>query len=184
MAGLNENHKRKIRATLQYADKLLGDSLHVLAPSSRSLFSRYVDDVSPAQYHWVKDYAAKIRRLTNRSHLRVSAVQFRLPAPNIHEWPPRRSLGFCATSTEVLSAGKQAGLVWVFGGRQILSAEGTNRARLFECAAQSRRFWMGFSPSARGRTRRPSPGSTPDARDCGPCCWCRGRTPPQPVWPA
>jgi GTP-binding protein EngB required for normal cell division len=61
MAGLNENHKRKLLASLQYADRLLQESLGVLTPVSRLLFSRYLPDISPAEQHWIENYADKIR---------------------------------------------------------------------------------------------------------------------------
>jgi GTP-binding protein EngB required for normal cell division len=90
MAGLNENHKRKILSTLRYADKLLGDSLHVLAPSSRSLFSRYVDDILPAQYHWVEDYAEKIREQMGRLLERFEIE--RRPPTTLSSWTLRTNL--------------------------------------------------------------------------------------------
>ena len=90
MAGLNKNHKRKIFSTLQYADKLLGDSLHVLAPSSRFLFSRYVDDISPAQYHWVEDYAEKIREQMGRLLERFEIE--RHPPTTLSSWTLRTNL--------------------------------------------------------------------------------------------
>ena len=90
MAGLNENHKRRILSTLQYADKLLSDSLHVLAPSSRPLFPRNVDDISPAQYHWVEDYAGKIREQMGRLLERFEIE--RQPPATLSSWTLRTSL--------------------------------------------------------------------------------------------
>jgi len=61
MTGLSDNHKRRILTSLQYADKLLADSLQALTPGAHSLFSGYVQDLSPSQSRWAESYAAKIR---------------------------------------------------------------------------------------------------------------------------
>ena len=61
MPGMNENHKRRILSSLEHMDKLLEDSLMAMAPASRSLFSRFTPDVSPAQAHWIESYVEKIR---------------------------------------------------------------------------------------------------------------------------
>jgi GTP-binding protein EngB required for normal cell division len=61
MTGLSDNHKRRILTSLQYADKLLAESLQALTPGAHSLFSGYVQDLSPSQSRWVESYAAKIR---------------------------------------------------------------------------------------------------------------------------
>jgi GTP-binding protein EngB required for normal cell division len=90
MSGLNENHKRRILSTFQYADKLLGESLHILAPSSRSLFSRYVDDMSPAQYHWVEDYVEKIREQMGRLAERFDLEPH--PPDTLASWALRTNL--------------------------------------------------------------------------------------------
>jgi GTP-binding protein EngB required for normal cell division len=66
MTGLNENHKRRILTSLQYADKMLEDSLHALAPGARPLFSGYIQDLSPAASRRVGSYAAKIREQMSR----------------------------------------------------------------------------------------------------------------------
>jgi GTP-binding protein EngB required for normal cell division len=62
MTGLSDNHKRRILTSLQYADKLLAESLQALKPGAHSLFSGYVQDLSPSQSRWVESYAAKIRK--------------------------------------------------------------------------------------------------------------------------
>lgn len=66
MAGLNDNSKRRILTSLQYADRLLQDSLHALAPGAESLFSGYVHDLSPQEARWVESYAVKIREQMSR----------------------------------------------------------------------------------------------------------------------
>jgi GTP-binding protein EngB required for normal cell division len=90
VAGLNENHKRRILSTLEYADRSLGECLHVLAPSSRSIFSRYIGDISPAQYHWVEDYAEKIREQMGRLLERFKID--RNPSTTLLSWKLRTSL--------------------------------------------------------------------------------------------
>jgi GTP-binding protein EngB required for normal cell division len=66
MTGLNDNHKRRILTSLQYADKLLEESLHALAPGARPLFSGYLQDLSPAESRQVASYAVKIREQMSR----------------------------------------------------------------------------------------------------------------------
>ena len=66
MTGLNDNHKRRILTSLQYADKLLEESLHALAPGARPLFSGYLQDLSPAESRRVANYAVKIREQMSR----------------------------------------------------------------------------------------------------------------------
>jgi len=66
MTGLNDNHKRRILTSLQYADKLLEESLHALAPGARPLFSSYLQDLSPAESRRVASYAEKIREQMSR----------------------------------------------------------------------------------------------------------------------
>jgi hypothetical protein len=61
MTGLNDNYRRRILTSLQYADKLLTESLHVLAPGARPLFSGYAQDLSPSEARCVENYTAKIR---------------------------------------------------------------------------------------------------------------------------
>jgi GTP-binding protein EngB required for normal cell division len=61
MTGLNANHKRRILASFEYADKLLEECLHTPTPGRHPLFSGYVQDLSPSESHWVESYADKIR---------------------------------------------------------------------------------------------------------------------------
>ena len=66
MTGLNDNHKRRILTSLQYADRLLEESLRALAPGERPLFSSYLQDLSAAECRRVASYAAKIREQMSR----------------------------------------------------------------------------------------------------------------------
>ncbi len=61
MTGLNDNYRRRILTSLQYADKLLTESLHALAPGAKPLFSGYAQDLSPSEARCVESYTAKIR---------------------------------------------------------------------------------------------------------------------------
>jgi hypothetical protein len=61
MSGLNDNHKRRILTSLQYADKLLQENLHALAPGAQPVFGGYVQDLSPSQRSLVEGYTRKIR---------------------------------------------------------------------------------------------------------------------------
>jgi hypothetical protein len=49
MAGLSENHRRRILATFQHIDDLLGQSLNALSPAKTNLRSRCVQDLSPSK---------------------------------------------------------------------------------------------------------------------------------------
>ena len=66
MTGLNDNHKRRILTSLQYADRLLEESLRALVPGERPLFSGYLQDLSAAECRRVTSYAAKIREQMSR----------------------------------------------------------------------------------------------------------------------
>jgi hypothetical protein len=61
MTGLNDNYRRRILTSLQYADKLLTESLHALAPGAQPLFSSYAPDLTPAEARCVEGYTRKIR---------------------------------------------------------------------------------------------------------------------------
>lgn len=59
---LNESHVRHIISNFQYADKLLSEIEAVLtATASKSVFPKYVPDVTPAQIKAIEDYIARIR---------------------------------------------------------------------------------------------------------------------------
>ena len=66
MSGLSDNHKRRILTSLQYADKLLEESLRALVPGERPLFSSYLQDLSAAECRRITGYAAKIREQMSR----------------------------------------------------------------------------------------------------------------------
>ncbi len=66
MTGLNDNYRRRILTSLQYADKLLTESLHVLAPGARPLFTGFAQDLSPSEARCVESYTAKIREQMGR----------------------------------------------------------------------------------------------------------------------
>ena len=66
MTGLNDTYRRRILTSLQYADKLLTESLHALTPGTRPLFSGYAQDLSPAEARCVENYTVKIREQMGR----------------------------------------------------------------------------------------------------------------------
>jgi GTP-binding protein EngB required for normal cell division len=60
--GLNEFHKRRIRVTCGYIDKLLSDIEAVLwSTASKSAFPKYISDIPPAERRVVEDYISRIR---------------------------------------------------------------------------------------------------------------------------
>ena len=61
MADLNEHQKRKILTSLQHSDRLLEECLRILTPSARPLFPANLQDVSPAEYHWIESFVEKIK---------------------------------------------------------------------------------------------------------------------------
>jgi GTP-binding protein EngB required for normal cell division len=63
---LNDNHKAKLLASLQYLDELLGTSLDKLERSDHFLFPPYVADVSPEQHKLLGDYLAQLRQAMRR----------------------------------------------------------------------------------------------------------------------
>lgn len=79
MTGLNDNHKRRILASLQYADRLLEDNLRLVVPSSRQIFPQSVPDVAVAELHWIESYTDKIRE---QMVWLMDRVQAKAPAPN------------------------------------------------------------------------------------------------------
>ena len=63
MAGLNENHKRRLLAAFEHANELLNRSLNAVTPSRPGRYSRCVQDMSGSEVHWVESYVEKIRDL-------------------------------------------------------------------------------------------------------------------------
>jgi hypothetical protein len=90
MTGLNANHKRRILASFEYADKLLEECLHTPAPGRRPLFSGYVQDLSPSESHWVESYADKIREQMSRLLERCGIEAH--PPTTLRSWKLRTGL--------------------------------------------------------------------------------------------
>ena len=66
MAGLSENHRRRILATFQHADELLRQSLNALATDQPNLQSPFIQDLSPSEIPRVESDLDLIRnRLSN-----------------------------------------------------------------------------------------------------------------------
>ena len=61
-SDLNELQARRLRVTCQHIDGLLADMETVLHSSeSKSVFPRYVPELSPAQRKTIEDYSARLR---------------------------------------------------------------------------------------------------------------------------
>ena len=107
MGNLNENHKRKILSTIQYADDLLSESLNLLGSTGGSLRPRYVKDVSASESHWVESYAEKIRvqlsRLLDRFDIEVP------PPGTLSSWALRTKLMSLDIALEDLYPGQMRG---------------------------------------------------------------------------
>ena len=107
MAGLNENHRRKILTTIQYADELLSESLNLLGATGGALRPRFVRDVSASEFHWVESYAGKIReqmsRLLERFDIAVS------PPNTLSSWALRTKLMSLDIALEDLYPGQMRG---------------------------------------------------------------------------
>jgi hypothetical protein len=61
MTRLNENHKRRLLAAFKHMDELLSQSLNAAAPAPPGLYSRYIQDISQSELHWVGTHIEKIR---------------------------------------------------------------------------------------------------------------------------
>jgi hypothetical protein len=61
-ATLNESQQRALRISCAYIDELLNDVEQVLtAAQSKSVFPKYIDDITPAQRKTIEDHIARIR---------------------------------------------------------------------------------------------------------------------------
>src|ERR1035441_1242420 len=65
---LNEAQRRRIFSNAQYADKLLSDVEAILSASeSKSIFPKYVADLSPPQVKLIRSYIARFRNQLARA---------------------------------------------------------------------------------------------------------------------
>lgn len=107
MAGLNENHKRKILSTIQYADELLSESLNLLGATGGALRPRFVRDVSASESHWVESYAGKIREQMSRL---LERFEITVSSPNtLSSWALRTKLMSLDIALEDLYPGQMRG---------------------------------------------------------------------------
>jgi hypothetical protein len=79
MSGLNENHKRRLFVAFKYADELLSQSLEAAAPQRRSLYPRYVQDISPPALHHIERQVEKIREQMRGI---LERLEIEVPAPS------------------------------------------------------------------------------------------------------
>jgi hypothetical protein len=63
VAGLSENHQRRILTTFRHIDDLLGQSLNALAPAKTNLGSRCVQDLSLSRRHRIEKSIELIREM-------------------------------------------------------------------------------------------------------------------------
>lgn len=76
--ALNESQERRLIATCQYVDRLLGELERAIAEAeSRSPFGRYANDLVPAERRLVQDYITRVRT----ELLRMLEGQGLSPAP-------------------------------------------------------------------------------------------------------
>jgi hypothetical protein len=61
MSRLNENHKRRLLSAFQHMDKLLGQSLNAVASAPPGLYSRPIQDLSPAELRHMQSNIEKVR---------------------------------------------------------------------------------------------------------------------------
>ena len=72
---LNEGQRRRLFSNAQYADKLLSDIEAILnASESKSIFPKYVADLSPAQAQLIRSYIARFRNQLARAMDGLSIV--------------------------------------------------------------------------------------------------------------
>jgi hypothetical protein len=81
MSGLNDNHRRRILTSLQYADKLLQENLRALAPGVQPLFAGCIQDLSPAKVRLVESYTRRIREQMSKLLAQCGIQQ---PPPSAH----------------------------------------------------------------------------------------------------
>jgi hypothetical protein len=95
MTALNQNHRRRILTSLQYADKLLQESLHALAPAARPLFPGFLQDLPPEKARRVESHAARIRE--QMAHLlEKCGIDFHMPST-----PASGKIRTCLTSLDL-----------------------------------------------------------------------------------
>lgn len=107
MSGLNENHRRKILATMQHVDELLAQSFGLFGAPTTTLCPRYVADLSPSEAHWVESYADKIREQIARL---LERFEIDAPPPTtLASWALRTNLVMLDISLEDLYPDKMRG---------------------------------------------------------------------------
>ena len=77
---LNEAQQRRLLGNSQYADKLLSDIEAILsAAESKTIFPKFVSDLSPAQVQLIRGYMARFRTQLARA---LDGLAIRPPAPS------------------------------------------------------------------------------------------------------
>jgi len=81
VSGLNENHKRKILASIQYANRLLEECLQSSDGPQHPSLSECLQDLSPAQlsrvYSHIKDIRSKFVKLIEKFKIEPETPRLR-----------------------------------------------------------------------------------------------------------
>jgi hypothetical protein len=97
--GLNENHQRRLLATAQYIDRLLGDVESILA-GTESPFAKYLNDLRPEQAQAVGASLVTLRSALVRA---LASARIALGPPRFSAlYTIRTNLGFIEIAIEEL----------------------------------------------------------------------------------
>jgi GTP-binding protein EngB required for normal cell division len=100
MAGLNENHRRRLLAAFKYMDDLLGQSLNAIAPDKPGLYPKCFQDISPSELHWIESYVDKLRE---QFLSLIKRFDVEIPAPSTpSSWILKTNLKFLEIAIEEL----------------------------------------------------------------------------------
>ncbi len=100
--GFSEHHRRHVRTTFQYIDKLLSEAEHTMADAgSPSPFRRHSDDTTPIQRKVTHDYILRIREAMRRV---MEELNIAPPEPHSGAvWAAAINLMYCSISLNELT---------------------------------------------------------------------------------
>lgn len=108
MTQLNENHKRALLNHFHYVDNLLSDLEHVMEnTNSRSLFQKYIRNVTALQRKAMMDSVAHIRKVMS-DFLENKGIRMDHPRRSVSEFI-RMSVTFANITVEELSPNHMRG---------------------------------------------------------------------------
>jgi len=100
MAGLNENHKRRLLAACKHMDDLLSRSLNAIAPDKPGLYPQCFQDISLSELHWIESYVDKLREQLLSL---IKRFEVEIPAPSTPaSWILKTNLNFLDIAIEEL----------------------------------------------------------------------------------